>query len=178
MALGTMANYTASILIEKPFSSTYGLTTCRVNGASELYPGHVCTQTGHTWPDVGRPDADADIPLGICLDNPDADIDTYFADDAEITVALVGSGAVVWAYIDDNEGTVAPGQCLFHTGADDDGFVEVYVAAAAAPTTYDDATIETAFTLLENTHVRYVGRAVTYNADQGSTDTPIKVALV
>jgi hypothetical protein len=173
-----MKNYTANILIERPFSATYGLMTCRVNGASELYPGHVCTQDGHTWPDVGRPDADADHPLGIVLNNPDADIDAYLADNAEVTVAVVGSGAVVWGYIDDDEGTVAPGERLYHTGADDDGLLEQYVAAAAAPTTYDDATIETAFTLLENEHVRYVGRAVTYNADQGSDDVPIKVALV
>jgi len=178
MAIGTMANYTASILISKPFSPAWGLGTHRVNGSSELYPGHVCTQSGHTHPDIGRPDADADFPLGIVLDNPDADIDTYFADNAEVTVAYVGSGACVWGYVNDAEGTIDIGQPLFHTGAEDDGFVEVYKAATVVPTTYDDASIEATLDIIENTHVRYVGRAMTYNADQGSTDVPIKIALV
>lgn len=178
MGIGVMANYTSSILIEKPYSSAWGLTTCRINGASESYPGHVVTETGHTFPDVGRPDADGDIPLGIVLDNPDADIDTYFADNAEVTVALIGSGACVWAYIDDGEGEVTPGQCLFHTGADNDGFLEVYAAATVVPTTYDDASIEATLDIIENTHVRYVGRSMTLVADGGGTDVPIKVALV
>ena len=173
-----MANYTARILVEAPRSASWGMTTVRVNGASELKAGYVCTTSGHTWPDVAKPDADADIAFGVCLDDPDTDIDTAFADDLEISVAKVGSGAVVWVYVDDDEGALKAGTRMYHTGADDDGFVEKYAAPAAAPTTYDDATIETAFTVLEGEATRYVGRLVETIADQGSDDVPEMLALV
>lgn len=179
MAIGTMANYTASILVDIPRgNATWGLQTFRVNGSSELYPGHVCTQISHTHPDIGRPDADTDSTLGVVLDNPDADIDTYFADNAEVTVAMRGSGAVVWVYVDDDEGALVSGTRMYNTGADDDGLVEKYAAAAAAPTTYDDATIETAFDIFEQEAIRFAGVLVETIADQGSTDTPELLALV
>jgi hypothetical protein len=179
MAIGTMANYTANILVDIPRgAATWGIQTFRVNGASELYPGHCTTQIGHTHPDCGRPDADTDSFLGIALDNPDADIDTYFADNAEISVALAGSGAVVWVYVDDDEGACVSGTRMYHTGADDDGFVEKYAAAAAAPTTYDDATIETAFDIFEQEAIRFAGVLVETIADQGTTDTPELLALI
>ena len=174
-----MANYTASILVDLPRgSATWGIQTFRVNGSSELKAGYVCTQAGHTHPDVGKPDGDTDSTLGICLELPDVDIDTAFDDDEEILVAMKGSGAVAWGYVDDDEGALKSGSRMYNTGADDDGFVEKYAAAAAAPTTYDDATIETAFDIFEQEAIRFAGVLVETIADQGSTDVPELLALI
>jgi len=173
-----MANYTGSILVETgPFS--WGIQTYRVDGASELKPGYVCTPTGHTYPDIGRPDGDDDMTLGICIENPDDDLDTYFSDNDEIRVARVGSACVVWVYIDDDEGAQVAGTPVYSTGADDDGFVEVRPAVTApAGDTYSTATMQTALDILKQMQIRYVGRLYEDVADQGSTDTPVKVILI
>jgi len=175
MAKGTMANYTGAILWRSP-NNIAGLLTRRVNGAA-LYPGFVVTENGETTPDAYIPDGNDDESLGIALDNADADIDTAFADNVWIVVAAVRSGAGVWGYIDDNEGTLAMWTALYSTGVDDDGYLEK-MAVTAAPTTYDDATIQGIIDYLEASEHRYVGRAATYVADQGSDDVPQKVLLV
>lgn len=170
-----MANYTGSILW-RTAKNAAGMGSHRVNG-SALYPGFVVTETDQTAPDVYIPDGNDDVSLGIVLENADADIDTAFADNATVVVAYVRSGAGVWGYIDDDEGALAIWTAVYSTGADDDGYLEK-LAVTAAPTTYDDATIQGIIDYLESAEHRYVGRCATAAADQGSTDTPQKVLLV
>ena len=170
-----MANYTGAILWRSP-KNMAGMGSHRVNG-SGLYPGMVVTETGQTAPDVYIPDGNDDVSLGIVLDNADADIDTAFSDNDVVTVAYVRSGAGVWGYLDDDEGALAIWTAVYSTGADDDGYLEK-LAVTAAPTTYDDATIQGIIDYLESAELRYVGRCATAAADQGSDDVPQKVLLV
>ena len=175
MAIGTMSNYTGAILWRSPKNAA-ALIPRRVNGTT-LKPGMVVTATGETYPDVFIPDGNDDVTLGIALDRADKDIDTAFSDNDWITVAATRSGAGVWVYIDDDEGAIQPWTALYSTGGDDDGYCEV-LQVTAAPTTYDDATIQGIIDYLESAEHRYVGRAAQYCADQGSTDTPEKALLV
>lgn len=175
MAKGTMAQYTGAILWQPPKNAA-GMVSKRTNGAS-VFPGAVVTSSGETDPDVALPDGNDDVSEGIALNNADADIDTAFGDNTTITVLQVRSGGGAWGFVDDDEGAIEPWTALYSTGADDDGFLEV-LQVTAAPTTYDDATIQGIIDYLEAAEHRYVGRAATYQADQGSTDVPIKVLLV
>jgi len=175
MALGIMSQYTGAILWRSP-DNISGLLPCRINGAA-AYPGMVVTAIGETDPDVYLPDGNDDVSLGILLDRADKGVDTVFADDDWCTVAAVRSGAGVWGFVDDNEGAIEPWTALYNTGADDDGLLEI-LAVTAAPTTYDAATVQGIIDYLESAEARYVGRAATAQADQGSTDVPIKVLLV
>jgi hypothetical protein len=175
MALGTMANYTGAIMWRSP-NNIAGMSTRRVDG-SALYPGFVVTATGETDPDVYIPDGNDDVSLGIALDRADKDIGTAFADNSWIQVLHVRSGGGAWGYVDDAAGALEPWTALYNTGADDDGLLEP-LKVTAAPTTYDDATVQGIIDYLESAEHRYVGRAATEQADQGSTDVPIKVLLV
>lgn len=175
MAIGTMSQYTGQIMWHPPRHEA-GLIPKRVNG-STLKPGMVVTSSGETDPDVFIPDGDDDVSEGIALDRADKDIDNVFADDLWITVMQVRAGGGAWGFVDDDEGAIEPWTALYSTGADDDGFLEV-LQVTAAPTTYDDATIQGIIDYLESHEHRYVGRAATPQADQGSTDVPIKVLMV
>lgn len=175
MGMGTMSNYTGQILWRSP-NNMAGIERRRINGAA-AYPGMVVTDTDQTAPDVYLPDGNDDISLGIVLDRADKGVDTVFADNDWCEVATVRSGAGAWGIVDDDEGALKIWTALYSTGADDDGFVEV-MAVTAAPTTYDDATIQGIIDYLEAAEHRYVGRAATGQADQGSTDTPLKILLV
>lgn len=116
-----MSDHTGAILIEDPHTAS-GLMTFRVNGASELKPGYVCTAFGHTAPDIGKIDAADDPALGVVLDNADLPIDDYFPDNTEVTVAMAGSGAVVWVYHHDHDGAIVAGyKVIGHSG--DNGHV-------------------------------------------------------
>ena len=175
MAIGTMSQYTGKIMWQPPKSGA-GMSSRRVNG-SALKPGMIVTATGETDPDVYIPDGNDDVSLGIALDRADLDIDTAFADNSWITVLHTRSGGGGWVFVDDDTGAIEPWTALYNTGADDDGFVEVLVVTAA-PTTYDDATVQGIIDYLESAEHRYVGRAATEQADQGSTDVPLKCLLV
>lgn len=175
MAKGTMSQYTSSIMWHPPRHEA-GMLPRRVNGAA-LYAGMVVTASGETDPDVYIPDGNDDVSLGIAMEQLDTAIDTAFADNSWIIVLTVRSGAGAWVFIDDDEGAIEPWTALYSTGADDDGYCEV-LAVTAAPTTYDDATIQGIIDYLESAEHRYVGRAATYQADQGTTDVPLKCLLV
>jgi len=175
MAQGTMSHYTSSILWLRPKSGA-GILPRRVNG-SGLYAGMVVRATGETDPDVYIPDGNDDISLGIALERSDKAIDTAFSDNVWVDVLTVRSGGGAWGFVDDDEGAIEPWTALYNTGADNDGYLEV-LAVTAAPTTYDDATVQGIVDYLEAAEHRYVGRAATYQADQGSTDVPIKVLMV
>jgi hypothetical protein len=148
----------------------------RTNGTA-IDPGMIVTASGETDPDVALPDGNDDVSLGIALDRADKDIDTAFADNVWITVLTVRSGGGGWVFVDDDEAAIEPWTALYNTGADDDGYVEV-LQVTAAPTTYLNTTIQAIVDYLEAHEHRYVGRAATYQADQGSTDTPLKCLLV
>ena len=94
-----------------------------------------------------------------------------------VIVSIFALGGGAWGFVDDDEGAIEPWTALYNTGAEDDGYLEV-LAVTAAPTTYDDATIQGIIDYLESHEHRYVGRAATYQADQGSNDVPIKVLMV
>jgi len=175
MAQGTLSQYTGKVMWHPPRHES-GILPRRTNGTS-IDPGMVVTATGETDPDVALPDGDDDVSLGIALDRADKDIDTAFADNVWIDVMTVRCGGGAWGFVDDDEGAIEPWTALYSTGGDDDGYLEV-LAVTAAPTTYDDATIQGIIDYLESHEHRYVGRAATYQADQGSNDVPIKVLMV
>ena len=175
MAIGTMSQYTARIMWQPPRSEA-GMESRRVNG-STLKPGMIVTATGETDPDVFIPDGDDDVSYAVALDRADKPLDTAFDDDLWIVCLKVRSGGGAWVFVDDDEGAIEPWTALYNTGGDDDGFVEV-LQVTAAPTTYDDATIQGIVDYLESHEHRYVGRAATFQGDQGSTDTPLKCLLV
>lgn len=124
VAIRDMSMHTNAILIEDPHSAN-AFQTFRVNGATELRPGYVCTATGHTWPDIGRPDGAQDYTLGIVLDNADLDINAWFPDNTVVTVALRGGQASVWGYGHDDTGAYAQGASVTSTGASNNGFITV-----------------------------------------------------
>lgn len=175
MAQGTMSQYTSRILWHPPKKST-GILPRRINGVG-AYPGMIMTATGETDPDVYIPDGNDDISLGILLDRADKPLDSIIVDDSWVDILTVRCGGGGWVFVDDDEGAIEPWTALYSTGADDDGYVEL-LAVTAAPTTYDDATIQGIIDYLESAEHRYVGRAATFQADQGSNDVPLKCLLV
>jgi len=173
MAIGVMSQYTGKILWRSPDNSA-GLGTFRVNGATELRAGYVCTQTDHTHPDIAKPDGDADITLGVVLNHPATALDSDFADDLEVQVALKHSGAGVWVFVDDNEGALIAGTPMYSTGTDNDGFVET-MAVAEVGTAWATAAVQGFMSKIVH---RYVGITVRAEPDQGSTDVPARLLLV
>lgn len=175
MAQGTMSQYTGRIQWHPPRHES-GILPRRINGAA-AYPGMVMTATGETDPDVYIPDGNDDVTLGILLDRADKAIDSIIADNSWVDVMTTRCGGGAWGFVDDDEGAIEPWTALYNTGADDDGYLEV-LAVTAAPTTYDDSTVQGIIDYLEAYEHRYVGRAATYQADQGANDVPIKVLMV
>ena len=184
MAIGVMANYTGTICVNRFEAPSWGIQTYVINGASESFPGHALTQTGHTFPDVGRPDADADVFAGVAITDSGAsidgssklEIDTYDPDNEPIEVARPGSHLVCWMYVDDDEGALVLNTAVYHTGTDDDGFIEK-LDAIDVDTAFNESDLQSQFDILTNAWARYVGRLYKNIADQGSTDTPEKVIL-
>ena len=175
MAIGVMSHYTGRIQWHPPRHES-GILPRRVNG-SACKPGMIVTAVGETDPDVYLPDGNDDITLGVALDRPDKALDTAHGDNTWIDVLTTRCGGGAWVFVDDDETAIEPWTALYNTGADDDGFVEV-LGVTAAPTTYDDATIQGIIDYLESAEHRYVGRAATYQADQGTVDVPLKCLLV
>ena len=182
MAIGVMATYTGAICVNRYEAPSWGIQTYVVDGASGLYPGHVCTQA--TFPDVARPDGDGDVTLGIVITDTGIsidgstklEIDTYLPDNEPIEVARVGSHLICWVYVDDDEGAIVAGTPVYNTGVDDDGFVEV-LPAIDVDTAFSEAGLQGNFDTITNGLLGYVGRLYKNAADQGSTDTPEKVIL-
>lgn len=185
MAIGTMASYTGEICVNRAEAPSWGITTAVVAGASELYPGHICTSTGNTAPDVARPDGAGDVSLGVVLDGKgisiDAstklEIDTYFPDNEPVEVARVGSRLICWIYVDDAVGAQVAGTPVYNSGAGDDGFVQA-LTAIDVDTAFSEAGLQGNFDTVTNGLMEYVGRLYEDIADQGSTDVPEKVILV
>ena len=185
MAIGTMASYTGEICMNRHEAPSWGIITRLVNGTSETYPGHVVTPTGHTDPDVGRPDADTDVTGGIAITvsgmHTDGatkfEIDTYYPDNAIIEIARTGTRLICWVYVDDDEGALVFNTPVYGTGADDDGFVEK-MPAIDVDTAFSEAGLQAQFDIHSNAWLRYVGRLYQNIADQGATDTPEKVILI
>ena len=150
--------------------------TLRVNGAAEVYPGYAITSTGNTFPDVAKPDDLADSACGCAGLLENQDIDTVYADDAEIPVYFTGSGAIVRMYHALNGGSIVFGDILVTQAVDDTGYVEplskalndVIAAGAAMGPTVLATQINCLFSL--------IGRAMETHASTGTT-TPIKVLL-
>ena len=175
MALGTMSHYTGKVMWHPPRDEA-SMIQARING-SGAYPGMVMTNEGETEPDCYIPDGNDDRTLGILLDRADKAIDSAIADGSWVTLMPPRCRGGAWGFVDDDEGALLRWVALYNTGADDDGLLEL-LAVTAAPTTYDDATIQGIVDYLESHEARYVGRAATAQADQGSTDVPIKVLMV
>ena len=186
MAIGVMADYTGEICVNRAEAPSWGIGTYTVEGASELYPGHICTATGGAAvPDIGRPDADGDVTLGIVLDgkgisidgSTKLEIDTYLPDNEPVEVARVGSKLICWAYADDAVTAQVAGTPVYGTGVDDDGFFEV-METIDVDTAFSEAGLQGNFDTITNGLLHYVGRLYEDIADQGSTDVPEKVILV
>ena len=175
MAIGTMSHYTNAVMWRSP-NNHAAIIPCRVNG-SGLKPGMCVTNQGETAPDVYIPDGNDDKTLGIALDRADLAMDTAFTDNDWIDVLAVRSGGGAWGFMDDGEGALDIFTAVYNTGADDDGYVEA-LAVTAAPTTYDDATIQGIVDYLESAEARYVGRLAKAQADGSGSDLPCKILMV
>ena len=180
MAIGTMSSYTGTMCVNRHEVPSWGIRTFRVEGASELKPGMICTNTGGTTgADIAKPDDDDDVTLGVVLERSELALDDFFADNTEVEVALVGSGAICWVFVDDDEGAAVQNTPVYSTGVDADGFVELRPAVTApAGDTYATAGMQTALDILKQMERRKVGHLYEAMADQGSTDTPNKVVLI
>ena len=172
MAKGLMASYTGKILWKSPKDSS-GIGTYRVNGSTEVYAGFIVTGEGHTHPDVAKCDADADRVLGVAINQPGVGLATAMADNSNVDVAHVNSGAGVWVFVDDDEGALIAGTALYGTGTDDDGFVEV-LAMSEIGTAWNTAVVQAFMNKMQN---RYVGVTIRAEADQGSDDVPTPIWL-
>lgn len=92
-----LEDYTGAVLIEPPRSAS-GLQTFKVFVAANLKPGDACTTHGATVGYIRAPDGADEKLAGIVLDNADLDIGTQFPVNTEVTVAMKGSMALVWAF--------------------------------------------------------------------------------
>jgi len=117
----------------------------RVNGASEVYPGFILTHDGHTYPDVGKPDAAFERPAGVADCEADHDIDLVYADDAEIGMYILASQAETYVIKKGGAdgGTVVYNDLMVTCGADDTGFVRPLYKALGADATADASTMLT-----------------------------------
>ncbi len=152
---------------------THPPITLRVNGATEVYPGYPVTSQGHTYPDCAKPDATGDSVVGVAGLLEDQNINTVYADDAEIPVYETGSGAKVRMYHALDGGSIVAGEILVAQAVDDSGHVETLRKAM------DGLVADYTSTLLATTitHIfSIVGRAMETHASSG-TVTPIKVLL-
>ena len=183
MAIGVMATYTGAICVNRYEAPSWGIQTYVVEGASELYPGHVCVQST-AFPDIGRPDAAGAVTLGIVITDTGIsidgatklEIDTYLPDNEPVEVARVGSHLICWVYVDDDEGAIVAGTPVYNTGGDDDGFVQI-MPTIDVDTAFSESGLQGHFDEITGAFNGYVGRMYKNAADQGSTDTPEKVIL-
>jgi len=147
--------------------------TMRANGA-ETFPGYPVTVDGHTYPDVGKPDGIGDPILGVAGLEPNQDIDTAYADNAEFPVYLCGSGAIVRMYHGLDDGSILAGEILVASAVDDDGHVRP-LSKALADFVADGSAGTILATQIQSLY-SIVGRALETHASSGTT-TPIKVIL-
>lgn len=136
MATTAMSTYTRRIALQEGLP--WGRIPVRVNGSDEVYPGFVITNDGHTWPDVGKPDAIYERPLAIADCEADHDIDLVYADDAEIGAYLLNSQAVVFVYKKGGAGggSVKYDDIMCSDGTANTGFVRPLYKALAGSATY------------------------------------------
>lgn len=167
-----MSGYTRRILVAKGVAG--GEVTMRAGGA-EVYPGHVVTCTGNTWPDVMLPDAITDSAFGIAGLNASQDIDTVYADNAEFPVYLCGSGAIVYGYHkgDPNSGNIVAGDILVAYGVTATG--SVFPLSSALQDITGDTTNTVLSTVIKKI-LAIVGRAMETQASAAAA-VPIKIML-
>jgi len=149
--------------------------TMRANGA-ETFPGYPVTVDGHTYPDVGKPDGIGDPILGVAGLEPNQDIDTVYADNAEFPVYLCGSGAIVRMYHGLDDGSILAGEILVASAVDDDGHVRPLSKAIADIVGAAETALATILVTQIQSLYSIVGRALETHASSGTT-TPIKVIL-
>ena len=140
--------------------------TVNTGTGEAVYPGMVVTATGHTWPEVGKPDAIYEVPLGIIGLPDDQDIDTAFSDDEEVIAYMVGSGAIMFTKVVGDKG-VTVGEKMYCAGAGDTGWV------TPAHTIVGEATASFGLELTRE----YVGIVMETLASAASVK-PLKIALV
>jgi len=167
-----MSGYTRRIRVAEGVPG--GEVTMRAGGA-EVYPGHVVTCTGNTWPDVMLPDTAIDSAFGIAGCNIDQDIDTVYADNSEFTVYLCGSGAIVYGYHkgDPNSGDIVAGDILVAYGITATG--SVFPLSSALQDITGDTTNTVLSTVIKHI-LAIVGRAMETQASVACA-TPIKIML-
>jgi len=167
-----MSGYTRRILVAKGVPG--GEVTMRANGA-EVYPGHVVTCTGQTWPDVALPDTAIDSAFGIAGLNANADVGTVYADNAEFPVYLCGSGAIVYGYHkgDPNSGDIVAGDILCAYGITATG--SVFPLSSALQDITGDTTNTVLSTVIKHI-LAIVGRAMETQASVAAAK-PIKIML-
>ncbi len=167
-----MSGYTRQIVV---VHGHHGPVTRRMNQAT-AYPGLVVTAAAQTYPDIVMPTAAANSALGILGCNPNADIDTAYADNTEVPVYLCGSGAIVYGM---HKGTggggdIVEGDILCAHGIGAAGQV-VPLANALKDALVTDATNTVIASALDHLFA-IVGRAAETQASATNT-VPIKVLL-
>lgn len=185
MAKGTMSSYYDVICMNRHEAPSWGIIVRTVNGAAELYPGYIATPSGETDPDVCHPDGDADVTGGICITDSgisidaatDLTVDAAYPDNEPVEIARPGSGLICAVFVDDDEGALTFNTPVFHTGVDNDGFVQK-LDSIDVDTAFSEAGLQAQFDILTNAWKHYVGRLYQNIADQGSTDVPELVILI
>lgn len=150
----------------------------RVAGASELKPGYTCTTTGNTsgTADCSKPDAADDNVWGVVLCNTNQDINEYYDDNDEFSVALRGGGHVVNVYAKANCGALKKGDPVIADAATDNGYVIPYTETDA-PSDYGESTVQTELDKLDAFVNSFVGYVWEDSANDASNDRVVKVLI-
>lgn len=141
MAVTAMKTVTNQILFE---SGVIGPVTMQTNGV-DIKPGMVVTATGETihTRDIDIPGAADEVPFGIVGLNPDHEINDAYADNVAVPVYKVGSQAIVWGWIQANNGDKKANAPLNQTAASADGFaIAGELRNEYIGTVYEDCTVD------------------------------------
>jgi hypothetical protein len=170
MATTAMSTYSYSILVKE---GMHPPVTRTVNGA-DIFPGMPVTCNGETFPDVCLPDARGESVFGVTGLLETQDIDTVYANNAEIPIYLTGSGAQVRMYASATSGaTITAGDIMVVDATAAVGYVETLMKAMdALVADYTSTLLATTITRL----FEIVGRAMETSASTGNA-RPIKVML-
>lgn len=80
-------------------------------------PGHIVSGTAAGQGGCDWADAANDVPIGVVLCPPGADIDAAITATESFEVAVCGSGAEVWVRFKTSGGALAAGSLVMHDGA-------------------------------------------------------------
>lgn len=138
-----------------------------VHNGTTMIPGDIC-RLDTAYPDVSEAKGHATIlasvetALGVVLNEPSLGIDTAFADNLSVRVALLKSGLTVWMAFKASVGAILTGDDIYLSV--DDGHAQVHMTYTT-PTTPDAAENELANEENAIAQATYLGKAAIDSAD-------------